>query len=318
MWKFYDYNYFKIRELILDKMDASPNAKAILAFQMLATARIMEILPNPRYKFALKFNDIIIHDGFFHLPLVEKKIGFSQKSKKRRKIKVEDLDKISAKELVEMTKGRNSIIWDKDLWEVFMDYVTNQRPNWKGELLEKTTLNPNKYDIFLAKSMSGRLSPKKKWVKERMATYKKYSFLFEPYREGRYIDYVIFPFNYVTYYKEISKYFVGGTLFDVGKSITKKGSRKLYTHFAREASVNILYEIFGLNLDEISILLAFDKKETVMRYFRPNIRKLLKARDIIKDIWEDKNPYLEDKKEINLQDFVKIRAFKNENIKKVI
>jgi len=312
MWKFYDYNYFKIRELILDKMDSSPNARAVLAFQMLSTARIMEILPNPRYKFALKFDDIVLYDGFFHLPLVEKKIGFSEKSKKKKRVKIEDLDKLTSKELVEMTRGRNSIIWDKDLWEVFMDYIVNFRPNWRGELLEKTRLNPNKYTLFIAKAMTGRLIRSNVRNQQKFATYKKYSFLFEPYKKGLYIDYVVFPFTYQTYYKEIKKYVASGTLFDVGRNIIKKGSRSLYTHFAREAAVNILYEIFGLNVDEISILLAFDKKENVMRYFRPNIRKLLKAKELISSTWGDKNPYLEGN-EVSLENFVKVRAFKNEN-----
>lgn len=309
MWKFLEYNFDNILKLVKEDMSESPNLQALVSFQILTGARIHEIIPNAKYRFALKFEDLMINTnedgGIIYLPLVQKHL------------KMKEIEKqLNEHQKIKM-KGRIMPIWSPELFEIFVNYATDMRPNWKGELLEHTILNKERYDNFFSLSMlsRGKIRLDKSRIFSRWKkTYTKHSYLFQPYREGLYIDYVIFPFTYNLVYRELSKYKLYGELIDIKTNIVKQGERPLYTHFQREATVNILMDNFNANADEITEVINWKDPKNINYYKRPNVRKILSLKKKIVNVYKEmgkENPYLTEKQITNnLETFKKYKPNK--------
>lgn len=284
MEKFYG-EWENLKAQILSIKD--PVIKGLFGFLMTTGSRIMEVLPNPKYRTFLSVKDSIPNSkGVIRLPLVLKK-----KTKK--------------------TPKRIAVVYDIELFQPYVEYLMNHRYKWENPLLKNSWFYPYYFFRFI-ESMSYWVGKKGLDVEEflnrnrkyfkKYDFYLKWDFIFSLRKEGKNMvktinklledvkkwDYwrwgagfekllklydVAFPFTYKSLWRRLKKIELEGLLLDLEDFNLRRGKRTLYTHFGREYLVNILISK-GAREHEIKELLAWDKFENINYYIRPNVELL--------------------------------------------
>ena len=261
--------YDVIRDFIIRDMRATPNLRALSAFQFLTGARIHECIPYKEKKLALfTFNLSIseVADGVWGitLPYVLKTKQNRQNMKKSRKGK-------------EIMNTRTIYTNDEDLVKIVLEYLNEDRPSWNGELLENCFFNPHKIARFsFIASLSYKAAEKyPRSVMKAVGIWrrfrKNFAWLFETRRNNLPLyNFLVFPFSYWAILKAYRRYDykLSGLLWDTETGSFKRGERYLYTHMWREGIVNSLLFDIGLMHDEVIRVMGWKEKNSIEYYIR--------------------------------------------------
>lgn len=270
-------DYDAIKDFLINGMKDTPNTQALSTYLFLTGSRIHEALPW-RYtrkdgtitQKALLLDNLVIskisEEGVWAIvvPYVLKRKKISLKAKGER-------------------ESRIILTRDKELMGILLNYINYQRPMWKGELLEKSYFNPKQRlysntlrTISAVRGVRGIPDQIYKRIKARVGKYrdKWYShneWLLTPTKNGDILaDRLVFPFGKTTYLDVIRKmgYKIKGQLYDLRTGEFIKGSKRIYSHFFREARVNTMFYKDGFNLDEITYMMGWRSQDSIQYYHR--------------------------------------------------